>query len=666
MPQPVQWGSGKQADATDWLYEELNQALRERDPLDRRWRYWLDLYRAPAQQPLKRFPFEGAHNFMLPAIATDVDQMVAAFLQTIHAPSNIWTTTPLNERWVDVAKPMQDFLEAVDFRLLHMWDVDYRAVLEMTKLGTSIYKTGWLYEKRPIQTYNDAGRRVKSTFLRTQPFVDHVRLTDFLLPTYSYAIQPEEQGGAPWVAERIRVSPSQFRSMARSGGEFLPQFDPEAVKTALTYEEKQQTDYQNTVQRQQYQGASPMTATLTQWDRQDVPDSFAGSAGTARVREIEVWEIHARLETSADEWNDVILWFHLPTRTVLRAILADWLSGQRPYDVTRYMRTEGFFGMGVAEQKEMFQNSTSAILNFGLDNMVLGNSTMLGARSGANVAPGEPIYPGKTWITDGHPREDLFPMTLGTPGNAFAIMQAFQVFQGLGERRTGVSDIQLGQMQDLPGRTPATTMLSLLQEGKRRPDLTIKDLRYQGLSNVGLKVLQVLQQQIAQPTSNAGQLWLQWAVDLLGMPEGAAVADKLRTPAENVAFGLGVTLTATSSSSNKEVEKQSLTALMQIATQTAQTIMGFQQVAMQAPPLMPTAQAATRGLVELFTRLLEQYDVRNIDEIVPPAAPATAAPGGLPGAPAGPVGLPGGGAPQAGGVAALAALAGRNGAPVGA
>jgi len=35
------------------------------------------------------------------------------------------------------------------------------------------------------------------------PFVDHIRLVDFLIPPDYYAIDPDEQFGAPWVAKRI-------------------------------------------------------------------------------------------------------------------------------------------------------------------------------------------------------------------------------------------------------------------------------------------------------------------------------------------------------------------------------------------------------------------------------------------------------------------------------
>ena len=649
MPQPVVWSDAKRQETAEWLAAELTQALSDRAALEQQWRRYLDLYRAPASQPLKRFPFEGAHNYMLPAMAIDVDTLHATFMQSIHAAPNIWTCEALNERWVDAAKPMQDLLEVVDGRMLKMFAVNDRALLEMTKLGTGIYKTGWLYEQRTVQTYDAQGKRVKGTKLRTQPFVDHVRLYDFVLPSYSFNIQPDAQGGAPWVAERVRLSPWQFQSMAASSGDFLPQFRPEDVKLVLQYEEKAVTDYQQTVQRQQYLPRAAGTGTSVTSDEPEV--GIGGGSFGHRIRQIELWEIHARVPTAGTEMNDLILWFHQPTQTILRAVYADWLSNERPYDAVRYMQTEGFYGIGVCEQKELFQQVTSDLMNFALDNTVLGNSTMLGAKAGANIAPGEPIYPGKILITDGNPKDELFPFQLGTNNANAATL--FQMFAALGEKRTGVSDIQLGNVNDLPGRTPATTMVTMLQEGKKRPDLTIKRMRYDGLSNVGLKTLQGLQQMLSQPSAKADP-WLEWAVELLGLPEGAVVGEKLISPMENVAFGLGVNLTATSGTANKEVERQGLTALLQVVSGVAQQVIQFQTMALQTmgSPVAATANQAANGLLELTTRLLEQYDIRNIEDIIPPApkagaatalgaAPAVFGGGSGGGAPAGPPGAPG-------------------------
>src|SRR2546430_17161317 len=135
----------------------------------------------------------------------------------------------------------------------------------------------------------------------------------------------------------------------------------------------------------------------------------------------------------------------------------------------------------------------------------------------------------------------------------------------MGERRTGISDIQLGNLQALPGRTPATTMLSLMQEGNRRPDLTIKDMRYEGLSTVGLRLLQLSQQFMGSVQDVGGQRLLQLAVQSLGMPAGKEAADKVRTTLVDVGLGVGVVIIDTYGSDDKEVGRQSDIALLELA-----------------------------------------------------------------------------------------------------
>jgi len=218
--------------------------------------------------------------------------------------------------------------------------------------------------------------------------------------------------------------------------------------------------------------------------------------------------------------------------------------------------------------------------------------------------------------------------------------------QALGERRTGISDIQLGNIQQLPGRTPATTMLSLLQEGNRRPDLTIKNMRYEGLSTIGLRIVQLMQQYASSPIDVGGQQLLHLVMQTLGMPEGQEVAQKLTTPMEDAALGIGVSITATSGSTNKETEKQGFTALLQLAAALYPQFIQAVQLAQSAPgtPVGDVALQSAKGLQELFTRLLEQYDVRNSEAILPisdqtlAAAEQAGQGGGAPlGAVAGPV-----------------------------
>src|SRR2546428_12119176 len=307
----------------------------------------------------------------------------------------------------------------------------------------------------------------------------------------------------------------------------------------------------------------------------------------------------------------------------------------------------------------MFQTAKSDLVNFPLDNVLLANSRGIAAKAGSNIVPGEPIYPGKIWITDGPPKDEFMPFQLS---EIYPSLPAtIQLIQQLGERRTGISDIQLGNMQNLPGRTPATTMLSLLQEGTRRPDLTLKDMRYEGLSQVGLRLLQLCQQFISSPVDVGGQRLLQLAVQALGEQAGQAAGQKLTMPLEPAELGLGVHITATSQSANKEVSRQSHLALLELA---GQLYPQFIQLMGTAQQLQGTAagQVATQaasGLQELFRRILEDYDIRNPEKVLPlgdqPAQTMTAHPAGQPQgfpgpAPAGP------GPPAAVGIAPLAPI----------
>lgn len=661
--EPVRWGAGKREGFLDWIDKDLTSALGYRFGLEARWRRWLEMYRAPADRPVKRHPFLGASNIEVPVIATDVDQMFARLIQTIHAADNIWALAPLNDSWVESAKPMQDFLTLLDHRLLKMYGVNKRAIMECVKLGTAIYKTHWHYESRPIANFTPSGpRRVQ--LVRGRPVVDHVTLADFVLPPHALALDPDQQGGAEWVAERLRLSVPQFKTLATRTAPHFPLGKPEDVKRILDFLEEQTTEHRAKVRDLDYVKTAAATPSTTAFERGT--DIARGPTGGPEIREVELWEVHARVETEANVLSDIVAWYHRPTRTLLREVVADMATGGRPYDVIRYFPGEGFYGIGMCEQMEMFQKAISDTFNFQMDNMLLGNSIGIAAKAGSNIAPGEPIYPGMVKITDGPPKDEFTSFKLGdiNPG----IGQVLNQLIFLGQKRDGLGDLQQGNIDSLPGRTPATTVLSLLQEGNRRPDLTIKDIRYEGLANVGLKVMQLLQHHAAKADQTGGGQYLKLAVQALGLPEGAAVAEKIALPMEDVTLGLAVSLTATSGAQNKEVERERYNTLVQLALGVGNALVQLQMTAAQAMTTMPglgvdqTAMAVAKGTTSLFKRLLQQYDIPDVDAIVPSAPQTAPGPPVLP-PPAGPVGAGSPGDPAAGGEPGMGGVGGGAGAP---
>jgi hypothetical protein len=652
LPDSIQWGKGREAQFVEYISSELIDGIAAREPLLQQWIRWLAQYAAPATQATKSFPYEGAANYVLPLTATDVDQLYAKFLQTVHAPEDLWTISPMNERWVDAAKPLQDMLTWLDRNILKMFNVNKRIILEMTKLGTGIYKTGWDYQRYPTLTYDAMGRVIKAEKTRGVPFVDHVRLADFVIPAYAYAIQPDSQGGAPWVAERMRQSVSTIRRMANATAPFLPNIEKDVLDLIVKFQESGATDYEEYVRQQEREvsGAQLPSSESLEWDKSSTQMAGQrGTAGTKAVREIELWEIHCRFGTkSNDSEDDIVVWFHQPTRKIVRGVYSYYTHGQRPYEVVRYFPGEGFYGIGVCQQKEVFQAMASDLFNFNWDNVLLANSRMVVAKSGSNIAPGEPFYPNKVWIVDDDVNKSFGVFPMADIYQSLPLLQSN--VQAMGERRTSIGDLQLGNMESLPSRTPATTTLSMLQESNRRVDLTIKDMRYEGLSTVGLRVVQLMQQYASGPAQGGpnvgGQELMQLVVQTLGMPEGMEVAKKLTMPLEDAALGIGVSITATSGSANKEVEKQGYMGLLQLAAQLYPQFIQAIQFATSAPGTAGAAVAlqSAQGLQELFQRLLEQYDVRNPEEILPltdqtiSAAEQAPGPGAAAGAQPGPAG----------------------------
>jgi len=419
----------------------------------------------------------------------------------------------------------------------------------------------------------------------------------------------------------VRLTPERLRSLAKATEPYLPNFGMANVDRIIEFTENDVTLHRQAIRRLDYtQTGTTTSGSNTVFDKANDPvgSSQAGNI----VREIELWEIHARCETRSGQYDDVVLWYHRPTQTILRDVYHFYPFAGRPYDVVRYFPGDGFYGIGMCEQLEVFQSATSDTFNFMLDNMLLGNSIGIAAKGGSNIGPGEPIYPGMVKITDGNPREEFMPFKLGdiNPG----IMQSLELLQGMAQRRDGIGDLQQGQINDVPGRTPATTIVSLLQEGSRRPDLTVKDLRYEGLANVGLKLLQYIQWNIGKPYDVGAEQYLKIAVDALGMPEGMEVAQKLTmVPAQDVELGLAVGLTATSGSANKEVNAQRYVALLQLMTQLGQSMMGYAQAATQFPGTLlgETATALALGTEALFQRVLEQNDIRDPEAILAPTPP---------------------------------------------
>lgn len=548
----------------------------------------------------------GNSNYQYPLTAQNVDPILARLLRTVHATTNLWTVTALNAQWANVAKPVQDFLAYIDGHFIKMHDVNYRVLMEMCKLGTGVYKTGWKYEAHKVQGYDQDMQRMSVIREYNQPIVDQVHMANFLVPPEAVAISPDAQGGAQWVAERFRFRPEQLAGIGKAQEPALPNFDATALAAVMNYQEAAPTLYEQRVQQL---------------------DNMSGAYSRKWRRPIEIWEVHARFDTTGNGFEEdiVVLWHH-PTRTILRTTYNPFAHGKRPYHVARYVRGDGFYGIGLGEQLQSWQMMMTDILNYDIDKVLLEHAPMLIAKEGANLLPNETFYPGKTiFVQD--PSKDFMPFRWSQGGNS-EVLGLLSYIQEGAKARSGLTDLQFGSVGAVPSRTPATTVQALLQEGNTRFDMMIQDLRLNALGPVGLQTLQNIVQQVGDHKNNpSGQDFVELAAMVLGEKPGQLVDALIQLPHDRVEAGLGVELTATSGTNNKELQRQSYLALLQVFGQWGPQLVQLATVAQQTAGT-PVGQISVElfdGARELLQRILEQFDIRNPDDILPNLQAAIAA-----------------------------------------
>ena len=44
--------------------------------------------------------------------------------------------------------------------------------------------------------------------------------------------------------------------------------------------------------------------------------------------------------------DDIVVWYHEPTRSILRAVYAEAIGTSRPFEKITFFPTEGFYGIG--------------------------------------------------------------------------------------------------------------------------------------------------------------------------------------------------------------------------------------------------------------------------------------------------------------------------------
>ncbi len=576
----VEWGSDRKEAFIHWIRRELYQTEGDRENLENSWENYLLQWRAKVTDEELDYPYPGASNLELPLTDMHATPVLADFLQSFHASGDYWSPVAKRPDRVDFASPLREGLTALERRWLQMRQVNTPAFLESGILGTAFYKNGWRSERRARRRYLPDGSSERIIQDISHPAIEHVPIQRIRFPAYAWSLDFNAPGGTPWIAQEFRWSPEEWVRY-KNGSSELPGFDKEAARIVESFI----TDEEESI--------------LDLIRAEDEFEPFEN----LRNKVFEVW---ARFDTKGNGvYEDIVVTFHTESAQILRAIYFPNAHGHHPFHKINYLPGYGIYGIGLAEVDEWAQEAATQLLNAQIDNARLANTRMFSAPIGSMHTQDELVYPGKVWYLN--PDESIGEVRLSELyPSGFNLIQSLVQFS---EMRSGVSELRQGSITGLPSRTPATSLLSILQEGNKRFDMihsAVRDVH----SEMGLRMLQ----NVAQRAKEDPIRWQTFFARSLGDQDSQKVMQILMSPnVEDIEEAFGIEVSATSARTNKEVEKQSFIGMLQIAQQIygalVQTAMLMAQV--PDPTVRATAAASYASGVDILSQLFDRFDVQN-------------------------------------------------------
>lgn len=624
-----------------YLESEIDNSMRARADAEAVWKQIELLYEQVDVPEKKDYPFEGAATFAVQLIATYTEQLHARIHGTIYEPKLPYSCEPTRQDLYKFAKSVAKWLAWSAEHELNEEEVDYGAFMELIKLGLMVEKVVYTREDRKIWSWNESLRKWEPRIerMKDNPEYIHVSIGDYFWQMHARTIQESE-----WEAHRLRMSWNEVKARANDG-----RFDKSAADYIRNWWESQRTDMEQ------------------------VTDDQAGVEPNPMV-EFEFFEVYFRYpidiseeEMPIDETQNVQtsvgsvptalrVILHKDARKMMTIKYNTFPLGLTPFEVCPYVgRSQSVVSIGVGHMAMAPQIEITAMHQQRIDAGTVRNSSGYKYKADSRVPSSLPLRPGGGVPVD--EMEDFEPFAIGIGGDSTidAEQQALNILQ----ERIGIRDLALDEAA--MAKAPATTTMALLAEKGRRLDNVLRNIRR---FKKRLKLKAMLLYKAYYPKDKL--------LDVLGPEDGANVVQVLSLSEQTIWDSVGISITATTSATSREMSRQNdiqlMNALIGYQDKYAQYIAAAANPQV-APALRVMALKMANGLSVFMEELLEGFNKHNSREYLldtaefaqliqqaPPPAPASQ-PGGSPEA-AAPV--------QDGGVEAPSANGSQAGAPAGA
>lgn len=572
IPQ-VQLEEAKLNEVKDWWLSELEKAKSDRGDLDDKLVEWERLYEARPKVPYKTFPWPGASNLVVPVIATAVDAVLSRILNAVFGGKYLWNVTPKAANWVELANPMNKWLDWASKDVIGLYRVCQRWFLSTIKFGTGVVKLPWRKRVRKVRYVEGNTPTEEYVVMHDGPEAEVISLYDFYWsPDATHA----GLKNCTWVAQRSVLTWKEIKEREVSGVYYDVDRIKESKRAQATEMEEQQ---------EESQGVSPS-------ERDDY----------------EIWEVYISYDVEPDGYpEELVLTIEPESRTAIRGVYNPYRHQERPFHIIRYMpRDHSILGIGLCQMLQDVQEEVTGIHNRRLDNATIANTRAWKRKSTARLGS-DTVYPGA--FIDVSEMDDIEELKLGDVYPS--LLREEMHSNAIGEKRSGVSDYSVGRESSAIGsRATATSTMALIREGNKRFQMTIRDIR-ESLRDMGHQII-MLYQQFA-PNN-------QVIYELFSPKDQQIVQQLFQLPADYTRNAVLLDTPAISEDNNKEIQQQTLMTLMGATQRFYEGMFQAFQLALNpaAPPPMQQLgiHAATTG-AGLWEKTLEAFDLTDSDKFVP-------------------------------------------------
>ncbi len=423
-------------DITLFLQAEIEDVRdgAERSEMKEKWQTYRRLRRSTPEQKERNWPWRKSSNVEPPVIEQKVNTV----------------TSKLNAAFAMKKPPVQaealadtDFLTAQALERYLGWLADNPSGMSLqakrrlihydqTSLGLCPVYVAFVDETRSFKKLGAAGEEDSYQSRYIGPTLMPVRLEDFLTRPYWTDLQR-----APWFAVEYRY------------------FYHEIVQ-------RQQQNYFHNVQNIIDKSLEAYDEGLKK-ELEDKGISVGDLAKDLETRQYQIYLVHVYWDIDKDGVpEDLILWFHPETRTVLRA---DYNSvGKRTITLFPYMEEpDHIYARGLCEMLEGMQKEISALHRMRLDGTELAMLKIWLTRRGSGINPDEELNPFKVLAVD-DVTNDVKLLEFTDPSDS--CLQGEAVARDYADKVSGASDIMSGFYDPIAksGQNASST-LALLQAG---------------------------------------------------------------------------------------------------------------------------------------------------------------------------------------------------------